>query len=528
MKHSIKTTIVAILATATLVASTTPQVTHTLSIAGTADLQGMMEPIKQKFDLNYDGKKKLITMGGIDRIATIYKELKAQNPNTLTVTTGDDLMNKFFHTYKGKAIMSLISDAGYDIVVFGNHEFDKGNEVLASAIEGIRSDIICSDLNISNSPLKGKCKPYLIKNMDGIKVGLFSLMTENFPLVTAQKDVILIGDNITMANKMVKKLQAKGVDVVILLSHIGYKNDVALAKQVKGIDLIFGGHSHHYVKEMGHVNGTAIVNGGEKGTQVIKVDIPLTKENKVLHREIKMTKIPALETIISDETIKAKVADYASKFPAAIVLGETNGEWNMNSSETRKGESTVADMINDMMRKQFKVDIVLNNGGAFRGQKIYPVGPVTDSMLKEIDEFNNNAYILNLKGKYLKPILEWGAANYGEGGFLQVSGIKYRITLPKQKQIMEGEKIVTAGERVDNIQVHIDGKWQDIDPNREYKILSSSFIVKNGGDGYFWFAKYGTNLQDTYASFYSIMADYLYKEKVLTPKAKDGRVKVVH
>jgi 5'-nucleotidase len=112
MKHSIKTTIVAIVATTILVASTTPQVAHTLSIAGTADLQGTMEPVDQKFDLNYDGKKEIIKMGGIDRIATIYKDLKAQNPNTLTVTTGDDLMNKFFHTYKGKAIMSLISDAG--------------------------------------------------------------------------------------------------------------------------------------------------------------------------------------------------------------------------------------------------------------------------------------------------------------------------------------------------------------------------------------------------------------------------------
>jgi 5'-nucleotidase len=113
------------------------------------------------------------------------------------------------------------------------------------------------------------------------------------------------------------------------------------------------------------------------------------------------------------------VAAYVEKFPAAIVLGKTEAEWDMHSAVTRKQESPVAEMINDMMRKQFKVDIVLNNGGAFRGNKIYKPGPVTDDMLKEIDEFRQYAYTLKLKGKYLKDILEWSAASYGQGGFLQ-------------------------------------------------------------------------------------------------------------
>ena len=200
----------------------------------------------------------------------------------------------------------------------------------------------------------------------------------------------------------------------------------------------------------------------------------------------------------------------------------------MNSSVTRKGESPVAEMINDMMRQQFKVDIVLNNGGAFRGQKIYKPGPVTDTMLKEIDEFRQYAYTLKLKGKYLKDILEWGAASYGQGGFLQPSGIRYRITLPKQLMILKNEEIITKGERVDHIEVFIDNQWQSIDPDQDYKILSNSFMVKKGGDGYFWFKKYGTDLQNTFASFYSIMADYLYSKKVLTPGEKDGRIEIVH
>jgi len=235
---------------------------HIVTIAGTADLQGMMEPVMQKVDLEFDGNETEMSLGGMARIATVIKELKAKDPTMLFVSTGDDLMNRYFHTFKGRAIMSLISDAGYDLYAFGNHEFDKGSDVLAEALKGTSFEVLCSDLNVSHSALKGACEPYVIKNMDGVRVGFFSLITEDLPLVTSERDVTLLTDNVTTAEKMVKSLREVGADVIVALSHIGYKRDVHLAKQVKGIDLIFGGHSHSYVKKIGHVNDTAIVNGG--------------------------------------------------------------------------------------------------------------------------------------------------------------------------------------------------------------------------------------------------------------------------
>ena len=111
-----------------LLTSNTIASNKVITIAGTADLQGMMEASSQKFDLDGDGKKEKVVMGGIAYLATAYKQLKKENPNTVIVSTGDDLMNRYFHTYKGKAILSLMSDAGYDLYAFGNHEFDKGSK----------------------------------------------------------------------------------------------------------------------------------------------------------------------------------------------------------------------------------------------------------------------------------------------------------------------------------------------------------------------------------------------------------------
>ena len=474
----------------------------TISIVGTADLQGMLEPSIQKVDVDGDGVRDKVEMGGISHLSTLYKQLKKENPNTVVVSAGDDLMNRYFHVYKGKAILGMMSAAGYEILALGNHEFDKGSDVLAEALDSTTFTTLCSDLDVSKSKLQGKCENYLIKEFDSVKVGFFSLITEGLLDASSAKGISLKGTNVEMAKQMIKVLKNKGTDVIVLVSHIGYKEDRALAKQVKGIDVIFGGHSHSYIKKIGHIGKTAIVNGGEQGSQVVKVDIPLDKDNKVLTKEISMVKIPVTSKYLSDASVEKKLLQFKEKLPKTLVLGQTKKEWVMNSKVTRRGESVVADMINDLMRKKYKVDIVLNNAGAFRGKKLYEKGDISNTMLKEIDEFGNYAYLLTMKGKYISEMLEHSAAEYKNGGFMQVSGLKYTVELPKKVQKIENEKIVVKGERVTDAKVLQEGKWVEIEPDKEYTILTNSFIALKGGDGYYWFTKYGTDAQNTYATFY--------------------------
>lgn len=511
-----------------IVPVSSPASPKVITIAGTADLQGIMEPAVQKVDLDGDGQTEKVRMGGAAYLSSIYKKLKKEDPNVVIVSTGDDLMNRYFQTYKGKAIFSLLSAIGVELYAFGNHEFDKGNKVLAEALKEATFTSICSDLDVSASALKGMCVPYLLKEIEGVKVGFFSLMTEDLPLVTSEKEVKLVADNVSVAKMMVKLLKEKNADIIVALTHIGYKEDVALAKQVKGIDLIFGGHSHAYVKRAGHIGKTTIVNGGEQGSYVVKVEIPLDERNRVISKAVKMVKIPVTAAGKADTVIAEKIAAYKKHFPAAIVLGKTKTPWDLTSKALRKGESAVADMVNDLMREKFNVDIVLNNAGAFRGGKVYPEGNITDTMLKEIDEFGNYAYIFKLKGKYFKEILERSAANYAEGGLMQVSGLRYRITLSKQLQKIKNRHIVRKGERVDRIEVLENGKWVPLDPKKVYTVLSNSFLVNDEGDGYYWFKKYGKEMKNTFTTFYAIMAEFIEHYKILSPKEKDGRLEIVH
>ncbi len=503
---------------------------HQFTLIGTADLQGALEPVDPK---KSDSQEAPI-VGGIARLAALIQNIKAKTDHPVAVvSTGDDLMNRYFHTFKGKAIYELMSQTGYNIYALGNHEFDKGPEVLAQALRQSKWRTICTDLEVDGSPLQGLCDPWLIQDYDGLKVGFFSLMTEDFPLVTTGGDVKLAKSNLEAARWAVSELRARGADLIAALTHIGFKQDQQIAQAVEGIDIIFGGHSHDYIPRMTRVGRTVIVNGGEKGTHLVRLDVRLNAAKAFDPDDVHYTLLPVTAAIAPDTQIKARLDEYQKQFPPEIVLGRTDKPWNLTKEAVRQGESAVCNLVNDLMREKFKADIVLNNGGAFRGARIYPPGPVTDKMLREIDEFNNYAYLLDIDGRFLKAILERSAASFDEGGFLHPSGLKYTIDLNQTAQEIttDADKkihVTRAGERVREIHIQdAQGEWRPLQADQTYRVLTNSYLVNHQGDGYFWFQRHGRNLKNTYSTFYSIMAEAIGLESVLNPGPLDQRIIVM-
>lgn len=507
---------------------------YDLTIIGTADLQGMLEPSVMKLDADGDGKEEEVSAGGIARIATLIRQIQDETENpVVVVSAGDDLMNRYFHTFKGEAIFGLMSDAGYELYAFGNHEFDKGPDVLAAALDGTEFECICTDLAVEGTPLEGRCAPWIIKDYEGLKVGFFSLMTEGFPYVTSGKSVEIAGTNLETAHRAVRELRDAGARLVVGLTHVGYERDLEIAQSVPGIDVIFGGHSHEYAKTAYRMGGTIVVNGGEKGPYLVRLDLTTDEFGKLDLASVRSELIPVTDAVPADENIEVKLAAYQEQFPEAIVLGRTDVPWDMTKETLRQGESPVANLVNDRMRDKFRVDIVLNNAGAFRGKKVYQPGPVTDVMLHDIDEFSNYAFSMVLSGRYILEVLERSAASFGGGGLLHAAGLRYAVDLTRTEQELtqgadDSWSVSVPGERVVEVTVlAADGEWKPLDPDRDYTVLSNSFIVQHEGDGYFWFKRYATNPENTYSTFYSILAEIAGNEGVLNPGAPDGRLTVV-
>ena len=505
--------------------------TEKITIIGTGDLQGHLDAVPQILHITESGKKIKIT-GGISRIATLIRRIQQTTNNPVIVlSSGDDLMGPYFHQFHGKVIFGLMEESGYQILALGNHEFDNGPDVLAKALNSVDFPVLCSDLEVRGTSLEKSCQPYLIREYQGVRIGFFSLMTEDFSTITMTGKVKIRPDQDAAARDMVSLLKKKGAEVIIAVTHIGTSVDRTIAARVPGIDIIFGGHSHNYMGRPETVNNTLIVNGGKQGPALVRLDVCLDPKKHVVPASAIYSLIPVTEDITEDPTIKNHLAAYRKRLPAVEIIGRTRKPWFLNSEILRTRESGVADMITDMIRSQFNVDIVLYNSGAFRGDTEYPPGPITSRMLSAIDEFSSTVFLLSLQGKYLPEILEHSAALIGQGGFLQVSGIQFTIDTAGTAQKLARDSNENAsylirrpGSRIKKILIlSPNGSWSPLDPERTYQVATNDFLTHNG-NRYFWFKHYGRNIRNSYFTMADVIRKYLKRNRVADPENPDGRI----
>ena len=141
-----------------------------LTLLHTSDTHSRIEPIKPGSD------DKNADMGGFVRRATILKELRKENPNLLLFDCGDFSQGTpYYNLFKGEVEIKLMNLMGYDAVLIGNHEFDFGIENMVTLFKMADFPIVCSNYNVSNSPLNGLVKPYVILKRDGLKIGVIGV-----------------------------------------------------------------------------------------------------------------------------------------------------------------------------------------------------------------------------------------------------------------------------------------------------------------------------------------------------------------
>ena len=195
--------------------------------------------------------------GGVARRATLVKRIRKENPNTLLVDAGDVMQGTpYFNFYRGEVEYKAMSAIGYDVGTLGNHEFDNGVEALAAALKFANFDLVSANYDVKGTVLEDRVKPYVVKVLGGIRVGLFGLGVSPVALITpANFKGITYNDPVTSAREVVKTLREKErCALVVCMSHLGYyengqRGDSLVASQVDGIDFIAGGHTHTFMKE---------------------------------------------------------------------------------------------------------------------------------------------------------------------------------------------------------------------------------------------------------------------------------------
>lgn len=198
--------------------------------------------------------------GGVARRATLVKQLRKENPNTLLIDAGDVLQGTpYFNFFKGEVEYKAMSAIGYDVGTLGNHEFDNGVAALAAALKFANFDIVSANYDVKGTALEGRVKPYVVKTVAGIRIGLFGLGISPVALITPENfKGVTYNDPVIAARNMVKTLrEQERCALVVCMSHLGYSaiprrnsiDDGQLAAQVDGIDFIASGHSHLFMEK---------------------------------------------------------------------------------------------------------------------------------------------------------------------------------------------------------------------------------------------------------------------------------------
>ena len=200
--------------------------------------------------------------GGYLRRVNMIKEERKKDPKLLLFDSGDFSQGSPYYTiYKGDVEVSLMNMMGYDACTIGNHEFDFGLENMARIFRMCNFPVVCANYDFTGTPVEGLVKPYIIIKRDGIKIGIFGISPHLDGLVAAENyQGVKYLDPTEKAAEMADLLKNKEkCDVVICLSHMGWNmrdadGDQQVIGGTRNIDLVLGGHSHTYFKNLEYVN----------------------------------------------------------------------------------------------------------------------------------------------------------------------------------------------------------------------------------------------------------------------------------
>lgn len=409
---------------------------------------------------DYDGM-------GFDKVATIVKEARDAGENVLLLDAGDTFHGQTFATIsEGASVARVMNLMAYDALAAGNHDFNYGQERLL-ALQS-ETDFPILGANVLKDG-KAILDEYIIKEIDGIKIGIFGLSTPETSYKTHPLNVegITFEDPKVTAARLVETLEPM-VDVIIALGHLGDEGlytSKSVCEAVDGIDLFVDGHSHTIINEV--VNNTLIVQTGEYDKNLGKVNLTYSNGEVTVTASL-ITKEDATD-VVPDPEVKALIDSIKleNEVITSVVVGTTTIDLQGEREFVRTGETNLGNLITESMLDVSGADIAITNGGGIRAS--IPTGDITQGDIITVLPFGNYVVTKDVTGADIKAILEVGISDYpnAKGGFPHIAGmtITFDPNLP-------------AGERLVDVMV---GDTM-LDDTATYTLVTNDFLAAGGDD----------------------------------------------
>ncbi len=381
---------------------------------------------------------------GMARVETVHKELLAQNPNTFMLMAGDFLNPSLLGTMeyegekiKGKQMVEVMNAMKFDLVTFGNHEFDLKEKELQKRLNESTFSWTVANVFHKIDSLKGPFHSekngvkmlipdtYILnaKDADGtsVKIGFFSVC-----LPVNNPDYVFYTDIYESAKKAYNKLEPT-CDIVLAMTHLSIEQDRELAKQIPNLQLIIGGHEHtNMLVPVGKTNiAKADANARtvyihklvfDKKTKKLEIKSILKPINDQIKADPEIDKIVNKWQVILNEQVKQVVADpneviYVAKEPLEA-----------RETQIRSEQTNLGLLIAKSMLESTKADCAFFNGGSVRIDDQLK-GNITAVDVFRAMPYGGAIFTIKIKGDFLKKILDFGEANTGKGAYLQRANV---------------------------------------------------------------------------------------------------------
>ncbi len=402
---------------------------------------------RQEYQTNPDMAVLFLT-GGDEQVGSLFDELMGHSVESYQIHAG-------YHAY---------SAAGVDAGVVGNHDLDKGADLLAYAIEQDARFPLLSANILCRHKLKQLCYPAALFRIKGIRVGLIGLTTAG--QLKHSKTNLTVSDPLTSLQNLLPAFKPY-CDIIIILSHLGHSvassmatvkpiGDVELARALDycEVDLIVGGHTHHALNEHGLsqvnvVNGIPIVQAGTLGHYLGSVYITLRQETAA----VSCVRLMTVSDLPVDEAFENTVVQPLLKQARTIFdtpLGVMSDDLGLKTVIVRNcfavREVALVNFISDAIVSRCKhngyaVDLAMVDAADVRSG--LNVGPhVTLGRWLRIMPFADTIQLCQLTGRQLKDLLDDNARRidipgepHVERGFLQLSrAIRYTVNIVGQQR----------------------------------------------------------------------------------------------
>ena len=444
---------------------------------------------------------------------------------------------------KGSWIVEIMNKAGYDMAIPGNHEFDFQMDTFLDIANNQAQYpyLSCNFVNKDGSPVLDSYKMVTYGNVDVAYVGISTpeTMTKAAPAYFQNEQGEYIygfcqGDNgqelYDQVQKTVDEAIAAGAEYVVALAHLGDDTESSpwmsteVIANTSGIDVVLDGHSHSTVPSQTVKNekgeDVLLSQTGTKaesiGKLTISADGKLSTELVAL-ADVDTTSDAYNQVKSTVESIQKQYQDKANEVVATSRVELTTKDPATGERAVRSAETNLGDLCADAYRALLDADVAFVNGGGVRAD--IAAGEITYGDIIAVHPFGNLACLVEVSGQQILDALEHGSAYAGEsenGGFLQVSGLKYTINTGVKSSVVlddAGNFVKVEGaRRVEDVQIldKATGEYKAIDPQGTYTLASHNYMLKQGGDGYAMFGKDNvTILKDEVMVDNEVLIDYI-------------------